>query len=333
MNPAPGGMTHEADAAARPCLVINPRSFRAAWLGYARRATHLAAAAGLEVFRVVDPASLRMVLEGLRERRQQQIWIFAGDGTVHALAEYLADPATGEWMPALLLLAGGRANVVPKETGGHPAMPALRRALAAYADGRALPEQTVLTLRVSQSGQPERHGFLFAGAMVYEGIRRCAEHRACGTSWLHRGFLADAFALSKIAVQVLIGRSPLPPYPAVAARMAGLGDMTAPVRVLVASTLALHDAHYNPFAERGTGPVRLTAVAATAARFWRRVPAILRGRFDDTMDPAAGYLSGRGERAELRGVTGYALDGEIFTADPELPLVLSPGVALRMMRP
>jgi diacylglycerol kinase (ATP) len=325
-------MPHEAGAAARACLVINPRSFRAAWLGYARRATRLAAATGLEVFRIVDPASLRTLLAGLRERRQQQIWVLAGDGTVHALAEYFAEQSGGDWTPALLLLAGGRANVVPRETGGYPAMPALRRALAAYAAGRALPEERVITLRVSQAGQPQRHGFLFAGAMIYEGVRLCAEHRAAGTSWLHRGYFADPYALLRLGVQVLIGRSPLPPYPEVAARVDGLAEMTAPLRVLVASTLALHDAHYNPFAERGTGPVRLTAVAATAARFWRRLPAILRGRFDERMDAAAGYLSGRGEQVELRGVSGYALDGEIFRTDPALPLVLSPGIALRMMR-
>ena len=313
--------------------MINPRSFRSAWLGYARRATRLAAAAGIEVFRVVDPVGLGVLLAGLRERRQQQIWILAGDGTVHALAEYFAEQPEADWSPALLLLAGGRANVVPRESGGYPAMPALRRALAALTARRKLAEQRLYTLRVSQAGQPERHGFLFAGAMVYEGVRLCAEHRAAGSGWLHRSFFADPYVLLKLAVQVLVGRSPLPPYPEVAARVTGLGEMRAPLRVLLASTLGLRAALYNPFAERGAGPVRLTAVAATAPRFWRHLPAILGGRFDAAMDLAAGYLSGRGERAELLGVAGYALDGETFPSDPARPLVLSPGIALRILRP
>jgi len=318
-------------AAARPCLLINPLSFRASWFGLATRAASLAAAAGLEVQCVVDPASLRLWLARLRASGQRQIWMLAGDGTIHALAQYLAEHP--DWSPALLLLAGGRANVVPRECGCYPALPALRRALAALAAGRALPEQTLLTMQVSQPGQPPRHGFLFGGAMIHEGVRLCAEHRARGSGWLHRSFFADPYVLVKLALQVLIGRSPLPPYPRAVARLAGSGELAAPLRILLASTLEMRAALYNPFAARGAGPVRLTAVAATAPRFWRHLPALLGGRFDDSMDLAHGYLSGRGARAEVQGVGGYALDGETFTADPAAPIVLAPGVNLRVLRP
>jgi hypothetical protein len=51
------------------------------------------------------------------------------------------------------------------------------------------------------------------------------------------------------------------------------------------------------------------------------------------MDIAHGILSGRGERAELTGVTDFALDGELFSADPALPVTLSAGVTLRVLRP
>lgn len=106
-----------------------------------------------------------------------------------------------------------------------------------------------------------------------------------------------------------------------------------PLRAVLASTLGLRTTLYNPFAERGAGPVRLTAVAATAARLWRHLPAIPGGRFDNDMNLAAGYLSGRGWRADLQGIGGYALDGKAFAADPTLPLALSSGIALRMIRP
>jgi hypothetical protein len=35
----------------------------------------------------------------------------------------------------------------------------------------------------------------------------------------------------------------------------------------------------------------------------------------------------------LLGVDGYALDGESFAADPRLPLRLTPGLVLTVLRP
>jgi hypothetical protein len=322
-----------AGDATRPCLLVNPRSYRASRHGLARRAERLARAANLEVRHVTTPPTLRAVLEDLRQRGQQQLWILSGDGTLHALAEYLAALPEGQWSPSLLLLAGGRANVVPRECGGYPAMPALRRALSAHAGGQPLQEGRLCTLRIAQQGQPVRHGFLVAGAMILEGVRACAENHRRGEGWRHNGFIADPMVLLKLGMQVLVGRSPLPPYPHVTVRMPGIGEMSAPLRVLVAATLEMHSALYNPFAARGNGPLRLTAVAAGAKPFWRNVPAMIRGRFSQDMDLAHGYLSGRAARAELLGVAGYALDGEIFAADPALPLELSAGPALRVLRP
>jgi Diacylglycerol kinase catalytic domain len=320
-----------ASADMRPCLLVNPRSFRASRLRLAQRAAGLAAAAGLDVHEVTNPGELGVVLDRLRAQRQRQIWMLVGDGMVHALAEFLAAGNPDDWSPELLLLAGGRANVVPRECGGYPAMPALRRALAALAAGRPLKEERIRTLRVSQAGQPVRHGFLLTGSVLYEGVRLCAAHRAAGNGWLHRGFFADPYVLLKLSLQVLVGRSPLPPYPDAVVQLPGQGELAAPLRILVASSLNLGGALYNPFAARGTGPVRLTAVDATA-HFWRHLRALLRGRFDDNMDLAHGFLSGRGESAQVCGIGGYALDGETFSADPDVPVVFSPGFQLRVLR-
>ena len=332
MSESPWGRVDAASAATRPCLLVNPRSFRASRLRLAERAADLARAAGLPVHEVTTPVELGAVLDRLRAQGQPQIWMLAGDGMVHALAEYLAGHPDDSWAPAFLLLAGGRANVVPRECGGYPAMPALRRALAALDAGRPLKEESVRTLRVSQAGSPVRHGFLLAASVIHEGVKLCAEHRAAGSGWLHRSFFADPYVLLKLSLLVMIGRSPLPPYPDAVAHLPGQGELAAPLRILVASSLGLAGALYNPFAARGAGPVRLTAVAATAPHFWRHLPALLRGRFDDNMDLAHGFLSGRGESAEVRGIGGYALDGEMFVADPATPISFSPGIFLRVLR-
>jgi hypothetical protein len=318
--------------AVRPTLLLNPRSFRASRMGFAGRVAGLARQAGLDVREVVDPPSLHAQLDQLHERNVQQIWVLAGDGTIHAMAEYLAEEAP-EWSPALLLLAGGRANVVPREAGGYPAMPALRRALSALGKGQALKEDRIYTLRVSQPGKPARHGFVFAGALVEEAVRLTAASRAAGTGWWRHSWFADPFVLLRWAVRTLVFRKPLPPFPDVLVRLEGLGELAGPVRMLVASTLEMRAALYNPFAARGTGPVRFTAIAAAAPSIWGMLPRLLKGRFDDTMDLAHGILSGRGGRAEVQGLASYALDGEIFPVDPALPVEFTAGVALRVLRP
>lgn len=321
-----------AQAPGRPALLVNPRSFRASRWGLARRAARLARKAGIEVIVASDPARFRTAFDRLHEERREQVWLLSGDGTVHWIAEYLAHAADG-WSPALLLLGGGRANVVPRECGGYPAMRALRRALAAHRAGRPLRREQLSTLRVRQ-GDEVRHGFFLAGGMVHEGVRVCSEHRARGSGWLHRSLAADFYALLKLLVQVWIGRSPLPPYTRMSVRLTGVGGLEqSPMRILLASTLGMRNALYNPFAADGEGIVRVTAIAATAPHFWRHLPGVLRGRFGPGLTPRNGVLSGSGASAEVSGIEAYSLDGESFGADPSLPLLLEPGIGITVLRP
>ncbi len=318
--------------ALQPCLLVNPRSFRASRRGRAARVMRMAREAGLDAYAVTDPASLHARLQLLRDQGVQQIWVFSGDGTILALAEYLAERSAG-WSPALLLLAGGRANVVPRDVGGYPALPALRRALSAWRAGRPLREEQINTLRVAQQGQPDRHGFVWVGALVHEAVRLTAAHRAAGTGWWRHSLLADPFVLLRWALRTWLLRVPLSPAPRVQVHLTGVGHLAAPMRAMVASSLAMRNALYHPFAQRGDGPVRFTAVAAGGPSPWRLLPAILRGRFGAELGVERGVLSGRGRDVQLLGVDAYALDGELFSADPARPLVLSVGRPLRVLRP
>lgn len=316
-----------------PVLLINPRSFRASRWRRAQRAARLARRAGLEVMEAADPAGFRAAFDALHARRVQQVWMFAGDGTIHWLAEYLHGLADG-WSPELLLLGGGRANVVPREGGGYPPMRALNRALAACRAGRPMRRLAVTTLKVSQQGQPDHHGFLLAGGVVHQGVRVCSEHRARGSGWLHRSLAADFYALIKLTLQVLVGRSPLPPYTEMAVRMDDGRELPrSPIRILLASTLGMREALYNPFDSAGEGAVRATVIAADAPHFWRHLPGMLRGRFPRGPVRETGILSGRCAGLAVHGLTEYSLDGEHFRADPSLPLRIGPGFTLTVVRP
>jgi hypothetical protein len=324
-------------ATALPRVIINPHSFRASRRDLAQRVAAAAGSHGLEVLQASTPVEFQRTLDQLRAQQVQQIWMLAGDGTIHATAEYLAAPANAGWSPALLLLAGGRANVVPRDTGGYPAWPRFSAALQALREGRGLVEEQILTLRVEHEGAAPRVGFFLAGAAIHAGVRLCQEHRARGSSWLHRSWLADPYVLARTAVQAWLGRSPLPSYDDMYVRAGdAAGDaaveMRAPMRLILASTLAMRDALYNPFASRGQGAVRVTAVAASAIGFWRRLPHMFQGRFGDDMTLQQGYLSGRFPAVEIFGMDGYALDGELIPADPALPVRLSAGGSVRVLR-
>jgi hypothetical protein len=319
--------------AARPRVIINPSSFRASRRGLAIRVADTARSHGLEVLQASNPVEFKATLDHLRTLQVEQIWLLAGDGTVQATAQYLAQPASADWSPALLLLGGGRANIVPRDMGGYPAWQRFNTALGKLRAARDLAEERLLTLRVEQEGSEPRHGFFLAGAVVYAGIRLCQEHRAQGTGWLHRSWLADPYVLLRIAAQVWAGRSPLPSYDDLRVRIDGVEVMRSSMRLVLASTLQMREALYNPFAPRGEGAVRLTAVAANARQFWRNLPGMFKGSFGADMTLRQGYLSGRFESVEVTGMDGYALDGELFAADPARPVRLSGGIQLRVLRP
>lgn len=327
---AKGGVVATAGAAAI-CLLINPLSCRTRNGALSRRAEMLARAHGVRVEVTGDPARIVALLEELRAAATPRLFVLSGDGTIQLIASFLVGLPAGDWNPELLLLGGGRANAVPRAFGGTPALRALRRVLEALRENRPLRVETQPLLCVRQQGRPERCGFIMVGALIDYGVRYCREWRASGTSWWHRGILADQISLLRLALQVLLGRSPVPPSPQMVVRMQPGGTMYAPLRVFVAGSLLHAGGHYNPYAARGDGPLRISAIAVEAPRFWRNLPRMLTGRFDESMSVAQGYLSGRCHDASVEGMAGYSLDGEPYDADPALPLHIATGHALRVV--
>jgi hypothetical protein len=149
---------------------------------------------------------------------------------------------------------------------------------------------------------------------------------------LHKGRLSSPYCLAKVAVQSVFGRSPLPPYPQLRIET-GAGDaFSGPHRVLIASTLMHRDSLFNPYAERGAGLVRMTAITADAPAFWRHLPRVLTGHFTADMSPQHGYLSGRFERVTITGLRSCCLDGEMFDTNPAQPVLLAAGPPVRMLQ-
>ena len=318
-----------AEAPAAPCLIVNPLSFRAS-RGLAAAASAVAAAHGAEVIRVDTPASIGAAVDSVLAHRRRHVIVLGGDGTVREIVDRLAQLPVGHWLPDLLVLPGGRSNLTSADLVPRgKALATLRRALSSARDGHwdaAVVER--MPLCVAQAPAPLRYGFFVGGAAVDGVVRFAQDYRYSGTAGSRSGHLTTPWVLLKLAALGLVGRSGLR-SPALHVDAGAAGSVSEPVRLLLVTTLLHRTGLFDPYAARGTGDLRLTAVTRRARHFWLALPRLLAGRYSKAMNVDSGYLSGRCERVQITGLAGYVLDGERFDTDPARPVVITPGPRLR----
>jgi len=294
VNPRTAAAPAELAPAARaPCLLLNPRSFGAARSGLAERAAQLAYSHGVEVIRAADSAEIGAATDRLLARRQQLVILLAGDGTVRAVVDRLAQVAAGVPRPQLLVLGGGRTNLIPGDLGGRGSVLAkLDAALRRWREGTGLAKEERYVLEIAQPAAPVRRGFFLAAGLVDYAIRACHRDRTVGSGKLRQGAAGTAWSLLKRAPPAMLGRLD-PLLDELHVEVAGHGALADAAHLLIATTLQRRHGALDPYAARGRGGVRFTAVAARGPAFWARLPLVATGRFTRTMDARHGYLSGR----------------------------------------
>ena len=316
-----------------PCVIVNPRSFRASRGNLAARAVALAQSHGADVLEVDAGFRLCEALDERLAHGVRRIVVLAGDGTVHAIAEHLARRPQGAPMPQLLLLGGGRTNLTAAEFGGNgELLEKLESALTRHRQRAAFEVQGRHLLELDQAPAPARHGFFMAAGLIDEAIRECHDYQRGGRGWLRKSAIATPIHLLKLALLGLVGRAPLK-SPEMSIDAGTCGRLAGPMRVVLVTTLEHRDSLYDPYARRGQGALRLTAVTARATAFWSCIALVAMGRFLKFMDAQRGYLSGRCDGVEMRGLRHYALDGEEFEADPSRPMTIRRGPLIEFLQP
>jgi diacylglycerol kinase (ATP) len=321
------GQAATARAAPGSCLVINPRSFTVASSRLAARAIALAKAYDAEVVEADHPLHFEAGLDAALARGARRVFVLGGDGTVQAIVDHLARRETGFAMPQLLVLGGGRTNLTAADLhGSGSALKKLESVLVRSARDPAggFELQHRHTLVMEQTPAPPRHGFFVAGAIVDSLIRRCHQERATGSGSLRTGTHSTAWILMKEAVPALRGRAPYV-FPELDLEVPGLGRLHEPMRLLLASTLLHGNRMLDPYADRGEGILRVTAVTAGARGFWQSLPRLVTGRYSEAMNICNGYLSGRCDGFVVRGLDAYTLDGQSFRTDPARPVTVRTG--------
>lgn len=310
--------------------LINPLSFRMRLHQAAARCAARVRAHGGEVFEVTNQAEIEQALEQIARGGIDRLVIAGGDGTLQGAVSWLGRKLDPARLPNLVLLAAGRTNYVATDIGcATDFVETLETVLEAPPQNLNPVQRHSLVCR--HPSIPTQHGFFLAAAVVDQVIRHAHRDQSAAGSRIQQ-YAATSVSVARLLLRAALGRHRFA-LPELDIEADGLGRARGRFRFVLATSLTLTAHRIDPYADRGRGALRLTAIRADARRWRRRLPQILLGRFSDAMNCAAGYLSGRCERAVLGGVDALTLDGQEFDLDPSLPLELAIGPMLRFLRP
>lgn len=315
----------------RLAALINPLSFRMSLHDRATRSAQRVRAHGGQVFEVTDLDQIERALAQALQKSVQYLVIAGGDGTLQGAVSYLARHLEADKMPALFLLSAGRTNYVAEDIGTRSHfLETLERILTTPGDELHPVERPTLKLQHPSIG--EQHGFFMAGAMVDEVIRYVHRWQARRDNWLRRRHLASTAGVLSIGLRWALRRHRFD-LPRLVIDADGLGHLDASCRFLMLSSLNHDSSLVDPYARRGEGSLRITAVRARAKRLPLRLPNVARGRFSAGMNEQNGYISGRCSSIVIKNITSITLDGQEFDLDESHPLEVSPGPVFRFLRP
>jgi diacylglycerol kinase (ATP) len=300
-------------------LLSNPQSFRMSMGDRLARLESLATERGIPVLHVSDAESIAAAVSEAVRAGASRMAVAGGDGTLQAVVSELLQQLPFERRPAVLILGGGRTNLIARDLGSRGEVGAVFARALGSADLR---RERRPVLHVVQAGGFSEHGFFLAGALVDEVIRDCHAYRAAHRGALRTGHTATAWRLPQLAALAALGKRRFH-APTLTLAAGPLGQLEGPARLLLATTLLHADGLYDPYAARGEGALRLTAVRAGAAGFWRRLPRLVTGRYSAAMHPGSGYLSGRCKGVSITGLGSLTLDGQEHRLDPARPVEFS----------
>jgi diacylglycerol kinase family enzyme len=266
--------------------------------------------------------------------------INGGDGTIAAALGMILDHWPEDRLPLIMVLPGGTANMTAGDIGMTASQRRAVRRFFRWLDRGAPMDGEIRTrylMRVEGAADGQtRHGmFLGTGAVM--------QATQYAHSDVHSRGLGGEISLALIMIRALWGLIRRDPrfYQPTRVRLtltgaagASVTRETAPMLILVASTLERLSLGIRPFWAPRNAAIGLTAIRGGAARFPRAILSLLRGRPNRHVTSENGYESFRADRIELHFDGELNLDGELFaTAGADTPLVITAQGPVRFLRP
>jgi hypothetical protein len=260
------------------------------------------------------------------------IIVDGGDGTVQRVLTSLVRD-DHEPMPPLALLPRGTTNMTAADCGlrrGDAA--SLRRLLEAARSG-TLASHILRRRLLAVEGAADRagvqRGFFFGMAGIVDAIRLCkqAVHR--------RGFAGEAASLLTLARLLggwAMGRRPPGMLEGLEMAIELDGERRQGRELLaLGTTLDRLVLRSRPFWNAASGPVRFTSICQPPQALLRQARRILWGGEDRGL-PADCYFSRGARTVTIRTAGTFTIDGEMFEACPDRPLIVTAARELRLVR-
>lgn len=280
------------------------------------------------------------LLPQLAAENPDVVVINGGDGTIAAALGLILEHWPQGRKPLVMVLPGGTANMTAGDIGMAAShRHAVRRFFRWLDQGAPLDgesrERHIMRVEGAADGVT-RHGMFLGTGAVMQATRYAHSH-------VHSRGLGGEISLGLILIRSIWGLIRQDPrfYQPTHVRIALMNESavpvtrdTAPMLILVASTLERLFLGIRPFwAPRGAA-IGLTAIRGGARRFPRAILSLLRGHPNRHVTAANGYESFRADRIELSFEGDLNLDGEIFASGGEgHPLVISAEGPVRFLCP
>lgn len=328
--PVSGGRPIRVGAISNPA---SGRNLRADHFGPIRRVLDRYPEA--ERFEADRPEEIIAAARHLADRDSQVIVVSGGDGTVQAVLTGLLTRPGARELPLLLLVPGGTTNMIAHDVGSAAfSSRAVDRLLADARDGvlnGSVVERSVMCADFPGAANSV-FGMFFGTGAVYHGIQLC--RRRIHTLGM-RGEVGPGLVLLILLVRHIWGRAPqlLPPLRASGELDSKPLDPQQEYFGLLVTTLDRLFLGLRPYWGSERGSLRYTSIGYRPRKKLWAAPAVMRGRPNRFVRPEFGYASHNADVIRLRIDTGFTLDGELFAAPTDGPIVLRGGARAFFLRP
>jgi hypothetical protein len=288
-------------------------------------------------YEVEDADQIGAALRTIARVKPKVLVINGGDGTVQAALTELYHGGHFEGgPPPVAVLPNGKTNLIAHDLGadGDP-LRALERVLAIASDER-MDEHVVSRelIALSGGGGAERPvlGMFLGGAGLADSILYC-RHKIYPLG-LPNGFSHLLAALATFCSAMFGLRAAfLPPRPSpVSIRVPQQGELSGRFQFLMVTTLERLLFHGHVAASAGgPGGLRLMAVERRPVAMVRALFAAMLGKLG--RQELRGVHLESGEEIRIEGDhSSVILDGELFEARPDRPIILKPAPAFPFLR-
>ena len=271
-----------------------------------------------------DMADLLPALEELAAADVALLVVNGGDGTLQAVLTALLEDRPFERLPWLAVLPRGMTNMSACDVGvtGRPdhALARLAELARGQGLGQSLVSRSVLRLE-NISGWPTQRAMFFGAGGICAAIDYC---RTKVHPWrLTADWASGLTLLGLLASWVLRGgRSTVVRRETISVSLDNGPEASENLLLVLATTLDKLVMNSTPFWHQKGEPLRYTAVRYPPERLLRSARRVLYGGNERDL-PADCYQSCGAHRVRLRYDGRFTLDGQMFDAAADRPLVIT----------